>query len=60
MPQVGVSLIDGTNMENLGVEPDIYVENTPGDEIKGIDAQLDAAVEELMKETEAQKPADNT
>ena len=50
MPQVGVTLIDGTNMENLGVKPDIYVELTPGDEINNRDPQLDTAVKELMKE----------
>ena len=50
MPQVGVSLIDGTNMENFGVKPDIYVEYRPEDELSGKDPQLDAAILELQDE----------
>jgi tricorn protease len=52
MPQVGVSLLDGTNMENLGIEPDILVEISPSDELDGKDPQLDAAVRELLHELE--------
>ncbi len=51
-PGVGVFLADAkkTNMENYGVPPDILVENTPEDNLKGYDRQLEVAVQELMKE----------
>ena len=51
-PGVGVFLADTkhTNMENYGVQPDILVENSPEDNLAGRDRQLEAAVEELMKE----------
>jgi tricorn protease len=39
-----------TNMENLGVEPDILVDNTPEDNLAGRDKQLETAVQELMKQ----------
>lgn len=39
----------GTNLENYGVEPDVWVENTPNDELNGIDRELDAAIEQAMK-----------
>jgi tricorn protease len=47
-----VYLADGknTNMENYGVKPDIFIENTPEDNISGRDKQLETAVAELMKE----------
>jgi tricorn protease len=32
-------------IEGIGVEPDIYVDNDPAQEFKGIDAQLDRAIE---------------
>jgi tricorn protease len=37
-------------MENYGVEPDIFVENTPEDNLAGRDRQLEVAVQELLKE----------
>jgi tricorn protease len=51
-PSVGVFLADPrrTNMENYGVEPDIFVENTPEDNLAGRDRQLEVAVQELLKE----------
>jgi tricorn protease len=51
-PGVGVYLADQkrTNMENLGVRPDILVENTPEDNLAGRDRQLETAVQELLKE----------
>ncbi|HEX8719044.1 MAG TPA: S41 family peptidase, partial [Pyrinomonadaceae bacterium] len=51
-PGVGVYLFDKqqTNMENYGVRPDILVENTPEDTLAGRDRQLEAAVQELLKE----------
>ncbi len=51
-PAVGVYLADEsrTNMENTGVKPDIFVENTPEDNLAGRDRQLEVAVKELLKE----------
>src|SRR5438552_8616735 len=51
-PGVGVYLADHkkTNMENYGVQPDIRVDNSPEDNLSGRDRQLEAAVEELLKE----------
>ncbi|HEX2270764.1 MAG TPA: S41 family peptidase, partial [Pyrinomonadaceae bacterium] len=51
-PGVGVYLADPkrTNMENYGVQPDMLVENRPEDTLAGRDRQLEAAVDELMKQ----------
>jgi tricorn protease len=51
-PGVGVYLADAkhTNMENYGVQPDLLVDNKPEDALAGRDRQLEAAVEELMKQ----------
>ena len=51
-PGVGVFLADAkrTNMENYGVQPDMLIENRPEDTLAGRDRQLEAAVDELMKQ----------
>ena len=51
-PGVGVFLSDTarTNMENHAVQPDVFVENTPEDNLAGRDRQLETAVREVMKE----------
>jgi tricorn protease len=49
IPFRGWFLPDGTNMERNGAVPDILVPQTPEDEVHGIDNQLKAAVEDLMK-----------
>ena len=56
-PGVGVYLADAkhTNMENYGVQPDIRVDNSPEDNLAGRDRQLEAAVDELLKEIGGQK-----
>jgi tricorn protease len=56
-PGVGVFLADAkhTNMENYGVQPDLLVENKPEDTLAGRDRQLEAAVEELMKQLNGTK-----
>jgi len=56
-PGVGVYLADAkhTNMENYGVQPDIRVDNTPEDNLAGRDRQLEAAVDELLKQLGGQK-----
>jgi tricorn protease len=46
-PGSGLWNIDGTNLENNGVRPDVYVDNTPDDFLEGRDAQLEKAVEVL-------------
>jgi tricorn protease len=49
-PGSGVWTVTGENMENYGVPPDVYVDNTPGDFLKGRDAQIEKAVEVLKAE----------
>lgn len=39
----------GINLENYGVPPDVWVQNTPVDEVKGIDRELQAAIDEVMR-----------
>ncbi|HUF23177.1 MAG TPA: S41 family peptidase [Vicinamibacterales bacterium] len=39
----------GINLENYGVAPDVFVENTPEDELNGFDRELKAAVDEALK-----------
>src|SRR5437588_7799820 len=58
-PSVGVFLGDTTrtNMENYGVQPDIFVDNTGEDNLAGRDRQLEVAVAELMKQLPSSKPA---
>jgi len=46
-PGSGVWTVDGENMENYGVPPDVLVDNTPSDFVKGKDAQIEKAVEVL-------------
>ena len=50
-PGTGVYLADEdrTNLENHGVKPDVYVENSPEDNLAGRDRQLEVAVREVMK-----------
>jgi len=50
IPTEGWYTADGKNLENLGIAPDIYVENTPDDIAKNRDRQLETAVEVLLKE----------
>ena len=37
----------GENMENYGVPPDVYVDNTPADFLAGHDRQIEKAIETL-------------
>ncbi len=39
----------GVNLENYGVAPDVFVENTPNDELAGRDRELEAAVDEALR-----------
>jgi tricorn protease len=47
-PFRGWYLPDGRDLENNGAEPDVNVPALPGDEAAGRDAQLEAAVRELL------------
>jgi tricorn protease len=49
-PGSGVWTNTGQNMENYGVPPDVLVDNTPADFVKGRDAQVEKAVEVLKAE----------
>jgi tricorn protease len=49
-PGSGLWNVSGTNLENYGVPPDVYVDNTPEDFLKGRDAQLEKAVAVLKEE----------
>ena len=39
----------GINMENFGVAPDVWAKNTPMDEMKSFDRELQAAIDEAMR-----------
>lgn len=51
-PFRGWYLPDGTDMENNGAVPDVLVEVDPGDEVAGVDPQLEAAVKAVMDDME--------
>ena len=55
-PASGVWTMTSQNMENYGVPPDVHVDNTPADFVKGRDAQIEKAVEVLKAELAAKKP----
>uniref|UniRef100_Q029B1 Tricorn protease homolog n=1 Tax=Solibacter usitatus (strain Ellin6076) TaxID=234267 RepID=Q029B1_SOLUE len=46
-PGAGVYTAKGENMENYGVPPDVYVDNTPADFLGGHDRQIEKAIETL-------------
>ena len=50
MPAWGCYSLSGDDLEKTGVVPDIYVRNTFEDRLLGRDPQLDAAINEIMKE----------
>jgi tricorn protease len=39
----------GINLENYGVAPDVWVENSPHDELDGFDRELKEAVDEALR-----------
>ncbi|MEM9597949.1 MAG: hypothetical protein AAGD06_27040, partial [Acidobacteriota bacterium] len=51
-------------IEGYGVDPDIEIDNNPGDVAKGIDAQLDKAIEVILEKVNSEprrlpeRPAD--
>jgi tricorn protease len=62
-PNLGIWTKDGFIVENVGVPPDIEVEQLPSEVIKGNDPQLQKAIEVALEElkknpqTEPQRPA---
>lgn len=49
-PNVGIWTKDGFVVENVGVSPDIEVEQTPAEVIKGHDPQLEKAIQVAMQQ----------
>ena len=49
IPQVGVRDTKGRYLENMQLEPDVEVHNSPSKSNVGVDEQLEKAVEELLK-----------
>jgi tricorn protease len=55
-PGSGVWLTKGgQNMENYGVPPDVYVDNTPASHLQGRDLQIEKAVEMLKADLASRK-----
>ena len=52
-PNLAIWTEDGFIVENVGVPPDIEVEQWPADVIAGVDPQLEKAIEVVMKQLEA-------
>jgi len=49
-PEFGVFSADGRDLENYGVPPDVFADNTPADFMAGHDRQIEKAVEVLQAE----------
>ena len=57
-PNVGIWTEDGFIVENVGVAPDIEVEQTPKDVIEGHDPQLEKAIEVALDELKKNPPVE--
>ena len=55
-PNLAIWDEDGCVVENVGVPPDIEVEQTPAEVIAGHDPQLEKAIEVILEELEANPP----
>lgn len=55
-PNLAIWTKDGFIVENVGVAPDIEVEQTPSEVIAGKDPQLEKAIEIALKELEKNPP----
>lgn len=53
IPVIGYRTAEGTYLENSQLEPDFKVANDPAEVVKGVDAQLKVAVDELLRQIEA-------
>jgi tricorn protease len=49
-PGAGVYTSAGENLENFGVQPDVYIDNTPADFLTGHDRQVEKAIEVLRSQ----------
>ena len=49
-PGSGVYTASGENLENYGVQPDVWVDNAPEDFLTGHDRQIEKAIEVLKAE----------
>ena len=57
MPRIGVYTNKGVNMEKQGVQPDVAVEVTPDDWMRGTDGQLLRAVDVVSADVKDWKRA---
>ena len=55
IPQVGMKDMQGRWLENLELQPDIEIYNTPEQQLNGNDAQLRTAVEEMLRAADSAK-----
>jgi tricorn protease len=55
-PNLAIWTEDGFVVENVGVPPDVEVEQTPADVIAGHDPQLEKAIEIVLKQLESNPP----
>jgi len=55
-PNLAIWTEDGFVVENVGVPPDIEVEQTPADVINGRDPQLERAIQVVMEELKKSPP----
>ncbi|MHC4974542.1 MAG: S41 family peptidase [Planctomycetota bacterium] len=58
VPRTGFWGMDGTNLEGLGVAPDLHIEETPEDRLSGRDPQLAKAIEVIAKQIEERRAAE--
>lgn len=57
-PNVGIWTKDGFIVENVGVSPDIEIEQTPADIIAGKDPQLDKAIQVVLEQLKQNPPTE--
>ncbi len=55
-PNLAIWTEDGFIVENVGIPPDIEIEEVPADYIAGRDAQLEKAIEVILEELEKNPP----
>ncbi|MCM1336062.1 MAG: S41 family peptidase [Candidatus Amulumruptor caecigallinarius] len=55
IPVIGMRQLNGKYLENQQLEPDVPVLNDPAEVVRGRDAQIEAAVAELLKDIDASK-----
>lgn len=57
IPVIGMRQLNGKYLENQQLEPDVLILNDPAEVVTGRDAQIEAAVSELLKDIDASKSA---